>query len=481
METLIHDQKWNRISDEQLLNEAITRLWSRKNEVNYFPNEVNTILTGNEYEKVIIWPRTGIWKDISNILYENGISFTPVWSRNEWTIQEISKWANPDKEGYSWDVFKPETEANKYIIESLPNKKSIIYLSAGMDMDPYRMLDPNINPNTFAEWDGWIDDIQKEAIRWKAILGAGDEWYKKFKNIIVKDIINPETWQKWHDWTTITEKNELRKRLADNQIEFIRHFIQSLLNRNSREPIVIIFFNTIMAKAFESPMVGDVSHYARFKNEVTKIIEDNRLELEKKWVYIKNIILGLVYSPMLLSRWPVSLIMSKEAADRVWMDIPIGGKPLVARIPLESLNVAENIIKIANTPPDMTPNLIPYFLEEHWNIKNITIEYEQWGDKILKKVISEREKLWITKDQILENKEINITEAVKDFLIELRQESLDIYISQLSLSKEKKEKLKRKLAKNLEVAREIIKKLPQKIFFKSFIDNVCLRIEWNYP
>jgi len=200
--------------------------------------------------------------------------------------------------------------------------------------------DDTINPRTWEKWNEGITEKEKKAI---------------LNKLVIKDTINPGTWRPWEDWITEEQREEcyvsyigrinpktlkpyeewlsdpwkkwitskqkriIRENLAQKQINFYRNLFEKLLRRDPTESLTLVFTNSIISKFYELPSFcweGSRSEYGRLKNEITKLIWEYSERLKEKNVYIKNVTLGVVDTPMFKKRGKKSEIKSIERSFR---------------------------------------------------------------------------------------------------------------------------------------------------------------------
>ncbi len=447
----------------------------------------------------IIWATSGVGAWIAQICqdWKQKRDFYPIWSRNLEKIKKISEWANEENFCVPWDIFDSGSEAYKFIIEKLPQKSGVVQFLSSIDMDPISKFKDEIDPRNWKEWAEEISGQEREKIRRDICFNP--ENYGKIKReldqYIIKDAIDPRTWKEWDEniFQGMTDeeakkeyKKKIRKEMADSQINLWENFLKSLLNRESKELLTIVFVNSVIAKYFESSFISSNSEYGRLKNTISKMIEKYRPQLEAKNVFIKNIFLGVADTPMLEARWPEGARNTWILWALLWPNLPLDWEELVAAKPLASKEVSRVIYEIGNMDPNATPNRIVLYKEEHLDNKNTVRKHKEKVKKIISKSSQSRKALGIKWD-LWKNTEVEITDEVKELLKGLRQKSLEDYLDekypeegQWDDERKAKEKMKKKLEPNMNFADEIIGKLPEKVSLKSFVD-ICLRIEGNYP
>jgi hypothetical protein len=423
----------------------------------------------------IIWATSGIGKKMAGILKKIGRQFIPIGSRNSEKMKEAKKGANKNYFSVGGDLFNPNSEAYKYFMGELSEKWGIAQVLSSADMDPIPKFKEEINPMTWEIWAEWIDEKEKNKIK-KWVLFEPLKYStlpNNLKKSIIEDSINPRTWKSWEEWETNEERKKIREEMANEQISFWKKLLEKLCNRQSMKPITLVFVNSVIAKYFESNIISRSSEYGRLKNEISKMIEKYRPQLEAKNVFVKNIFLGITKTPMFDNRGDISAYRTGKVWSFLGANLPLDWEELVASEALESEEVAQFLYEIGNINPNEIPNRILLYKREHLDTKNMTKKHKEKRTTIVKKVVEEKG-LGIDTESLSQNSEIQITDKIKVFFRELRQKSLKNYL-------EKNEKAsEEKLASNMNSADKIIDELPKKVSFKSFVD-ICLRIEGNYP
>jgi S-adenosylmethionine:diacylglycerol 3-amino-3-carboxypropyl transferase len=94
--------------------------------------------------------------------------------------------------------------------------------------------------------------------------------------------------------------------MANEQINFWRTLLEKLCSRQSMKTITLVFVNSVIAKYYESSIISKGSEYGRLKNEISKMIEEYRPQLEAKNVFVKNVFLGITKTPMFDNRGDIS-------------------------------------------------------------------------------------------------------------------------------------------------------------------------------
>nr|MCH9740327.1 hypothetical protein [Campylobacterota bacterium] len=186
--------------------------------------------------------------------------------------------------------------------------------------------------------------------------------------------------------------------------------------------------------------------------------------------YIKNILLGVIDTPMFNNRGELSAIRTKKLLKAIAPNFPINGEEITITEPLNPDEVAQYLYKIGNIYPKATPSKINLFHPKHFNIELLMRNFLHKKNNIVRKVVN-RHIIHKEKNIVL------INEDVKSFLIKLREESLMKYYKENQENKKVKEA---KLKNNLISGRKIIETLSLETSTDSFLDT-CLRLEGNYP
>ena len=386
------------------------------------------ILKKNIY--VVSGATSGIGKAIGKFIERD---YYPIGGRNISSLAEIATTANKKEFFIPGNLFKQGTSAYDFFINSFgkQNYYGVIQLFSSIDMDPIPVV----------------------------------------KNgIIIDDYYDPRNGKKWNSSISIEMRKKIRVEMADNQIFFWKNFLESLLTRTTKEPLVIIYANSIIAKLYENHSIKTHSEYGRLKNAINKLIEEYNERLESKNVYIKNILLGVIDTPMFNNRGELSAIRTKKLLKAIAPNFPINGEEITITEPLNPDEVAQYLYKIGNIYPKATPSKINLFHPKHFNIELLMRNFLHKKNNIVRKVVN-RHIIHKEKNIVL------INEDVKSFLIKLREESLMKYYKENQENKKVKEA---KLKNNLISGRKIIETLSLETSTDSFLDT-CLRLEGNYP
>jgi hypothetical protein len=294
--------------------------------------------------------------------------------------------------------------------------------------------------------------------------------YDNIANRIIEDAVNPLTGKKWNSEITIEDKKNIRKNMANEQINFYLTLFDKLLQRQKDSPnLTIIFANSIISKFYENHSFKN-SEYGRLKNEITGLIETYRVSLKEKRVVIKNVFLGIVDTPMFTTRGDISAIRTKKIVAKLGSIIPLNGEEIIAESLLSPESVAEFLFEVGNRPSKETPDTYILFKEKHLDINNILKNYKKEKEIIVEKIF----KLNISSEQ----KCIEISTAETDFIRQLRLDSLNIYIQQnKNISKQMSKKI---INSNMRAMQRILDKLPQKVPYEMFVE-ISQRAERNYP
>ncbi len=387
-------------------------------------DEKNFEVLEENVKTIVIWWTNWIWKEIVEKLEKENINRLNIWSRNKET--------NLENNFIWWDIFDTNSEAYKTILELAESEEPLkIILNAGFNMDK----------------------TPKE-IDWKNY----------------KDAIDPITWEVWEDITnenvTITpqEKNQIRKKIADRQIAFYKTFFETLSNRESKEKITIVFSNWTIAKYKESPFLKD-SMYWYSKQETTKIITNLFWKLKEKNVHVKDVFLALVETDML----KVELLEQTAKLAKILSPyFPLEWKEMNQQWLLNPENIWNFLFKISQINPSKISDQISIINEYDMDIEKISENFEKQKMKIIKLIKNKNFKK--------EDNYFLLNDDLIDFLLELREKSLDIYYE-----KNKSKKIKKaNLYKTLDIFKENLKTIDKKINFEHLV-YLSLKAENNYP
>ncbi|MBU1666955.1 hypothetical protein KKC13_00935 [bacterium] len=382
---------------------------------------------GNMY--IVAGATSGIGKAIGEIIEKD---YYPIGGRNLETLADIATHAN--KKGFfiPGNLFEKGTSAYNFFIEEFFKYKQegVVQLYASIDMDPIPI-----------EEDG----------------------------VIIDDYFDPRDGKKWSSEVTIEEKRNIRIMMADAQILFWKNFLESLLKRESEESLVIIYANSIISKFYENHAFRRHSEYGRLKNTITQLIEEYNERLEQKNIFIKNVLLGIIDTPMFTNRGKISAERTKRIVEVVAPNIPLAGQEIQATELLNPNDVAAFLYQIGNIYPKATPNKINLFDKKHLDIEKMMRDFIHKKNNITRLIVQNIDKK--DKDVVV------IDERVKRFLIQLREDSLTRYYEEHIKNTKIKEK---KLRDNLIMGERIVSTLSPTLSTDVFLDT-CLRLEGNYP
>jgi len=378
---------------------------------------------------VVAGATSGIGKAVGEIIEED---YYPVGGRNLETLAEIGSKAN--KRGFfiPGNLFDKSSSAYKFFINELYKykQKGVVQLYSSIDMDPIPF-----------EKDG----------------------------VIIEDYYDPRNGKKWEDKVSVEEKKTIRKEMADSQIVFWENLLESLLKRDSDEPLVIIYANSIIAKFYENHSVRRHSEYGRLKNKITKSIEAYAERLEAKNVFVKNILLGIIDTPMFNNRGVISAKRTQKMVEVLAPNIPLNGEEITATAPLNADDIAKFLYQIGEIYPKATPSKINLFKPEHLDIQTMMHRFIHKKNNITRLIVQNIHKK--IEDVVI------MDDKTKQFLIDLREESLIRYYEENLRNTRIKEK---KLKDNLIMGERIISSLSPTLSKEVFLDT-CLRLEGNYP
>lgn len=391
-------------------------------------NFMRMLENGNIY--IVAGATSGIGKAIGEIIEED---YYPVGGRNLETLAEIATSANRKEFFIPGNLFEKGTSAYNFFIEELSKYKSkgVIQLFASIDMDPIPIEE---------------------------------------NGVIIDDYFDPRDGKKWNDKLTSEQRKRIRREMADGQILFWKNFLESLLQRDSKESLVIIHANSIISKFYENHALRRHSEYGRLKNTITKLIESYTERLENRNIFIKNVLLGIIDTPMFNNRGSISAQRTKKMLETLAPNIPIGGEEITANEVLDPKEVAEFLYKLGNIYPKATPNKINLFDKKHFNIEKMMRDFIHKKNNITKLIVRNIDKK--EKDIIVLN------EQAKRFLIKLREDSLNQYYKENGKNNHKIKE--NRLRDNIIIAEKIVSTLAPTLSTDIFLDT-CLRLEGNYP
>jgi len=382
---------------------------------------------GNLY--IIAGATSGIGKAMSQVV--DG-EYYPVGGRNIDTLSKIAESANKKSFCIPGDLFEEGTPAYNFFIYELAklDSRCVVQLFSSIDMDAIP-----------------IEENGK----------------------IIEDYFDPRNGKKWDDNITFEERQSIRIEMADSQILFWKRLLENLLTRESSEPLLLVYSNSIISKFYENHSLKKHSQYGRLKNIITQLIEEYAERLKEKNVFIKNILLGLIDTPMFNNRGNLSAQRTKKMLETLAPNIPLGGEKMEASEPLNPNEVAEFLYMIGNIYPPALPINIKLFDKKHFNIEILMKEFRDKKksiNRLINKNIMQRE-----------NGMIELDDNATSFLIQLRKDSLTNYFNKHKENRRVKES---RLKNNIYVAEKIVAKLPSKVSIDEFL-NIGLRLEGNYP
>jgi len=388
-----------------------------------------SILENGDTTYIVAGATSGIGKAMGSVIEGD---YYPIGGRNIETLAEVASDAN--KRGFfiPGNLFEEGTSAYNFFIYELVKleNRSVVQLFSSIDMDAIPI-----------EEDG----------------------------VIVEDYFDPRNGKKWDSSISKKEREEIRVLMADSQILFWEKLLESLLERESSKPLTIIYANSIISKFYENHSFRGHSQYGRLKNSITQLISEYSEKLKEKNVFIKNILLGLIDTPMFNDRGVLSAERTKKIVEAVAPNIPLGGEEIEAKELLSPVEVAEFLYMIGNIYPEAIPININLFHKKHLNLEKLMKNFRDKKNsmnRLINKNIIEAEK------GIIELNKNSIT-----FLIELRKESLMDYYTE---NKENKRVKESRLKNNIVVGEKIVSRLPYRLSRDKFFET-CLRLEGNYP
>jgi len=387
------------------------------------------ILENSDRTYIVAGATSGIGKAIGSVIEGD---YYPVGGRNIDTLAEVAN--NANKKGFfiPGNLFEEGTSAYNFFIHELAKLENgcVIQLFSSLDMDA----------------------IPKEE-----------------NGEIIEDYFDPRNGKKWDSLISKEERDEIRQNMADSQILFWKRVLESLLLRESFQPLIIIYSNSIISKFYENHAVRGHSQYGRLKNTITQLIEEYSEKLKEKNVFIKNILLGLIDTPMFNDRGYISAQRTKKMAEILAPNIPLGGERIEVKEPLNPNDVAEFLYMIGNIHPNAIPANINLFNKRHFNIEQLMKDFRDKKNnlnRLINKNITE-----------IERGVIELDKHSIAFLMQLRKDSLMNYYRSHKENKRVKES---KLKNNIVIGEKIISKLSPKISRDKFVET-CLRLEGNYP
>jgi len=377
---------------------------------------------------VVAGATSGIGKAVGEIIEEE---YYPIGGRNIETLAQIALKANRKGFFIPGNLFERGSSAYNFFIEELfkYKQKGVIQLYASIDMDPI------------------------------PIEENGE---------LIEDYYDPRDGKKWNRGISSEEKRAIRRAMADEQIMFWENFLKNLLGRDSKEPLVIIYANSIISKFYENHAFRRHSEYGRLKNTITQLIETYNEKLEEKNIFIKNVLLGIIDTPMFNNRGEISAERTKKIVEVVAPNIPLDGQEIQATELLDPKDVAAFLYKIGEIYPKATPNKINLFDKQHLDIEKMMREFIHKKNNITKRIVNTIQK---------EDNVVILDDRAKRFLLQLREDALTRYYEAHIKNRRIKEK---KLRDNLIMGEKIISTLSPRLSSDVFLDT-CLRLEGNYP
>jgi len=374
---------------------------------------------------------SGVGYDLIDIINNNNLEAIPIGSRNINNIKSIAD--NSNQKGFfvGGDIFDINSDAYSYFMNDIIHCSGTIFCLASVDMDAM----PRKNEN----------------------------------GLIEEDIIDPRNGEKWDRNISTDDKKLIREDMAFKQIDFYKNLFNKLLNRSDGSPkLTIIFANSIISKFYENHSIRH-SQYSRLKNEITHIIELYRSLLKNKNVYLKNIFLGLIDTPMFKNRGELSAQRSKNMIDKIGVMIPLNGEDLTSSTVLKSKNVAKFLFDIGSIDSKSSPDTYLLF-------KNSQLDLEKFiKEELYKKDIL---KYKINKLDISSKDDITLSPDIKNFLNNLRATYLNRYLEKGNISSKYLEK--KILSSNLKKGEMILKRYPSVVSKDMFMD-MSIRMMSNYP
>ncbi len=378
---------------------------------------------------IVAGATSGIGKAMGEIIEGD---YYPVGGRNIETLSKIAKTANQKGFFIPGNLFEEGTSAYNFFIYELSkfDNRCVVQLFSSIDMDAI--------------------PVEKNGK-------------------VIEDYYDPRSGQKWDLSISMEERRNIRVAMADSQILFWKKLLESLLTRESHEPLIILYSNSIISKFYENHSVRGHSQYGRLKNVITQYIEEYSEKLKEKNVFIKNIFLGLIDTPMFKDRGDISANRTRKMVEILAPNIPLGGEEIKANEPLNPYDVAEFLYMIGNIYPQAIPANINLFHNKHLDIAKLMRDFRD-KKNIINKLIHKN----IFK---IEKDIVEVDENVMNFLIQLRKDSLNKYYKE---NKENKKIKESRLRNNIYVAEKIVSKLSSEVSSDKFFDT-CLRLEGNYP
>ena len=378
---------------------------------------------------IVAGATSGIGKAMSTVIEGD---YYPIGGRNISTLAEIAQTAN--KKGFfiPGNLFEEGTSAYDFFINELSKveNRCVVQLFSSIDMDSIPV-----------EEDGTT----------------------------IEDYFDPRNGKRWSSEITIEERHDIRVSMADSQILFWKKMLENLLKRESSEPLIIVYSNSIISKFYENHSLRKHSQYGRLKNTITQLVEEYSEKLKEKNVFVKNILLGLIDTPMFNNRGNLSAERTKKMLEILAPNIPLGGEEMEAGELLQPNDVAEFLYMVGNIYPQAIPTNINLFDKKHLNIEKLMQDFRDKKNninKLINKNIIQREK------GIVE-----LNKNAIDFLIQLRKDSLNQYYDK---NKENKKIKESRLRNNISIGEKIVSKLSYEVSIDKFLDT-CFRLEGNYP
>jgi len=374
---------------------------------------------------------SGVGYDLIDIIVKNNFEAIPIGSRNINNIKNIA--GNSNQKGFfvGGDIFDINSDAYNYFMKDIINCSGTIFCLASVDMDAI----PKENK------DGFIEE----------------------------DCIDPRDGKEWNNAIRTEDKQLVREEMALKQIEFYKTLFDKLLNRqDTSNKLTIIFANSIISKFYENHSFKH-SQYARLKNNITDIIELYRSRLKKNNVFVKNIFLGLIDTPMFRNRGELSAKRTTRIVEKLGVMLPLNGEEIVADTLLKSKDVANFLFTLTDKNPESYPDTYILFRDRHLELDRVLKEEDDKTNILNSK---------INNLNLLSNDVIFLSEDIKDFLLNLRSGYLDKYLSTKDIPSNR---LKKKiLSINLSNGDKILQRYPNMINRDTLLD-VSIRMISNYP
>ncbi len=506
--------EWNICKKAEGLFKKITwNAWNEKNNLQSWDSPT-----------IITWATGWLWGKLLEFLWKKGKIHLVWWRRKEKLNAQLQNKKDGD-EVIAWNLFIPNSEPYNYFMEQVPERWWIFFHFSAIDMDPIPIFDPLKNPFTAEKWwdkikkpdwyeENWLNlkiiknelnitwEIQdsdlenlKEKLRELSFDKADP---RKLKKSYIKDVINPLTGKEWwneiktpdwyeENWLNLkiikdelnitweiqdlnleNLKSKIREKLADLQIDFFEKFLNNLENRDSKEPLFIVFSWSIISKFFENHSFNK-SEYWKLKSRISELIEEKREVLRKKNVHIVNVYMGITDTDMYKERGSVSAKQTADIVKWLWFFYPLWGKALVASWPLPVEKVANFFYELWEMMKrwEFVPPQVSLYNVEDTDIEAQKKKWAKEGEDISTKIL-ENKNIWITEDSWLDD-EIQITDNIKEFLKNLRKGGLENYYNNF---------LKNRLEK--EITKRFEEEIPAFLLWKN-VGKFIASILWGTP